>query len=378
MIGIDFAFVFPQEVKAGYLYRSYELSAAAILDEFDKMGVSKDCQLIVNHYAAKFIKTRFPNYKQCVINYPLSDFIFCLTNGAKSANTWSKRHKVFEKKINRSKLDFIWYPCGLPENIGRCDIPYLCTVNDIINYHSTDNEKLKNRYKYMIKKSESIVTISNYVKNDVINSFSCEDKTIKTIPVSIKKPEKPKKEYALMKKPYILDINGFGPHKNTLTLLKAYNLICKDIPLDLCLCGGWKDEEYFSRIENYININGLQDRVKLFYGVTNDEKNWLLWNANIFVTPSLNEGFGMTPVEAAMCRVPVISTKAASLAEVTLNRANYVENATDEKELAVLIKKMFLNRPSYEILNQFAIDLENTYSAEHCANLYWNIFKRYI
>lgn len=378
MIGIDFAFVFPQEVKAGYLYRSYELSTATILDQFVKMGVSKNCQLIVNHYAAKFIKTRFPDYKLCVINYPLSDLIFYLTKGAKSANTWSKRNEIFGKKINRSNIDFLWYPCGLPENIGRCDISYLCTVNDIINYHNTDNGELKNQYKSMIEKSESIVTISNYVKNDVINSFSCSDKTIKTIPVSIKRPEKPKKEYSLMKNPYILDINGFGPHKNTLTLLKAYNLIYKEVSLDLCLCGGWKDDEYFSEIKNYINTNGLQDRVKVFYGVTNDEKNWLLWNASIFVTPSLNEGFGMTPVEAAMCRVPVISTQAASLAEVTLNRANYVKDATDEKKLAELIRKIFFNRPSHKILDQFAIDLENTYSAEHCAKLYWDILKRYI
>ena len=378
MIGIDFAFVFPQEVKAGYLYRSYELSAATILDEFSKMGVSEKCQLIVNHYAASFIAKRFPDYKLCVVNYPFSDLMFHLTNGAKSANTWSKKNGVFQRKIKKEQFDYIWYPCGLPENVCECGIPYLCTVNDIINYHNTNDMKLKNQYKSMIEKSESIVTISDYVKNDVLASFSCENKLIKRIPVSIKKPEKPRKEYALMEKPYILDINGFGPHKNTLTLLKAYNLIYKDVSFDLCLCGGWKDDAYFSKIKDFIGQNGLQNRVKIFYGVTNDEKSWLLWNASLFVTPSLNEGFGMTPVEAAMCCVPVISTKAASLSEVTLNRANYVDNATDEKELATLMKKILLNKTSYETLKQFSQDLENTYSAETCANLYWNILKSYI
>ena len=73
----------------------------------------------------------------------------------------------------------------------------------------------------------------------------------------------------------------------------------------------------------------------MLFRVTDEERNWLLTNAALFVTPSLFEGFGRTPVEAAICRIPVISTKETSLFEATQGLCSYVENPTDEKELVV-------------------------------------------
>ena len=91
-------------------------------------------------------------------------------------------------------------------------------------------------------------------------------------------------------------------------------------------------------------------------------RNWLLKNEKLFVTPSLYEGFGRTPVEAAMCRVSVISTKETSLFDATMGLVNYVENAKDENELADLILEKITNPDSDGKLSEIAYKLKSEYT----------------
>lgn len=374
MIGIDFTFIFPGEVKVGYLYRSYELSTAAILDALSELGYSDKFILIVNHYAADFVRNRFPKFKICVVNFPISDIVYFISKGRKSANTWGKKFGAFKTAVLRERIDYLWFPCGLPKDMAYCGVPYLCTVNDIINYHSTKDTSLKEAYKKMIEYSDKIVTISNFVNADVQKNFSVDAQCIYTIPVSIKRPAKPVTDLNLCKKPYILDINGYGPHKNTLTLIRAFENICLSVDYNLCLCGGWKDEHYFNSINRYVIEHGLASRVKIFFGVSSDEKNWLLWNASLFVTPSLNEGFGMTPVEAALCNVPVISTKAASLYEVTMGLVKYIDDPEDVNELAKAMIEVLNAPPNFSALESISNKFEEEYSAMNCAKKYLKLF----
>ena len=134
-------------------------------------------------------------------------------------------------------------------------------------------------------------------------------------------------------KKYILDLNAYIEKKNPMTLLKAFNLIKDKTDLNLVFCGGYKEDSIWNKMQEYMQANQISSRIKLLFRVKDEERNWLLANAALFVTPSLFEGFGRTPVEAAICKIPVISTKETSLFEATQGLCNYVENATDEKEL---------------------------------------------
>ena len=162
-----------------------------------------------------------------------------------------------------------------------------------------------------------------------------------------------------------------------MTLLKAFNLIKENIEETLVFCGGYKDEGVFEAMRTFISQNNLSDRVQLLFRVTDEERNWLLTHASLFVTPSLFEGFGRTPVEAAICKIPVISTKETSLYEATLGLCNYVENAKDEKELAGLILKKLQEPDSMDKLSEFAEVLKENYAPEQLANSYIKIFKNY-
>jgi len=114
----------------------------------------------------------------------------------------------------------------------------------------------------------------------------------------------------------ILFVGTLEPRKNAETLIRAYARLrrASAIPHRLVLAGGrgWRYEGLFALVEEL----GLQDDV-LFPGFVPYDELPLWYNAaDLFVFPSLYEGFGLPPLEAMACGVPVVVSSVSSLPEV--------------------------------------------------------------
>lgn len=129
----------------------------------------------------------------------------------------------------------------------------------------------------------------------------------------------------------------------------------------------------YKNIIQYIERNNLKDRVEVLSYISDEDRNALFYNAELFVTTSYMEGFGRTPVEAAICRIPVISTKETSLLEATMNKVYYYENATDSDELADKIIEVLENKISTEELENIAKKMEEAYSKTKIASEYLSL-----
>ena len=130
---------------------------------------------------------------------------------------------------------------------------------------------------------------------------------------------------------FLLCINSLTKHKNLITLVKAFHKLIKNPriseSLKLVIAGAkWNGA---NEITDYIADNRLQERIVVTGFLTDGQLQYLYHHAKIFVTPSLYEGFGMTPIEAMAAGCPVISSKETSLYEVTMGRAAYYEPAKD-------------------------------------------------
>ena len=120
--------------------------------------------------------------------------------------------------------------------------------------------------------------------------------------------------YGLGDRPYVLAVGTVQPRKNYELLVRAFRAVAQAGPHVLVIAGGrgWLIEG----LDAEITRQGVADRVILPGFVDDADLPALYSAADLFVFPSLYEGFGLPLLEAMACGVPVISSDASSLPEV--------------------------------------------------------------
>lgn len=273
------------------------------------------------------------------------------------------------KLAKEEKLDLLYFPTfqtGLSHN---WEVPIVVNPHDIQYKYYPEYFSLLKRcyfqifYKDSLKKADKIVAISRYVAGSYKRFFR---KTVKGKLTLIYNPidfewEKEEAVKALegTDNDFILCVNSLARHKNLITLVKAFHMLIENPEispsLKLVLAGaGWNGA---NEISDYIADNHLEERVVLTGFLTGGQLQYLYGHAKVFVTPSLYEGFGMTPIEAMAAGCPVISSKETSLYEVTMGRVTYYEPAKDAGALCramagMILKGGDLKRDMREVLEE--------------------------
>lgn len=120
-------------------------------------------------------------------------------------------------------------------------------------------------------------------------------------------------QYHIDQKEKVILFSGFfNPRKGIETLVQALGLIKK--PYILALTGRWQDETYRARITALANKLGVKV-IELGY-VPEDQLPSIYSMADVYVSPSLVEGFGLPMAEALACELPVIATDVGASREV--------------------------------------------------------------
>lgn len=379
MIGVDLTYIKRGRDWDGELQHGIQLFVAEILDGFVELGLQDQFCLIVDYELQDFFLRRFPKYRQCVVHWKLGELVWNLSGKRIPLSRVRKRfyRKLYLKAVTKKNFSCVWFPYSTPDSVYLRGERTCLTIHDIIPCHEEHSGELVKRWKTMAESCGNIVVISEYVRKDIAQSFDMDMKGVTVIPNAIKLNMDSISEEPVHDRKYILSINAYAPRKNTITLLKAFEKIKDRTEWDLICCGGYEQQGYRKQLNEYIQEHDLSDRVKLLFLIPADQKNWLLKNASVFVTPSTNEGFGRTPVEAAICGVPVISTKATSLYDATLGLVHYYDEPENEEELANKIMECIQSPDTAEKLEKISQQIQATYSIESCAMKYWEILKKY-
>jgi glycosyltransferase involved in cell wall biosynthesis len=166
--------------------------------------------------------------------------------------------------------------------------------------------------------------------------------------------------------PYLLHLGTLEPRKNLARLVRAYARLRGELrdPPSLVLAGerGWKCDDVF-RLVDELN---LRAQVR-FTGRVDDADLPVLFNAAaVFVYPSLYEGFGLPPLEAMACGVPVVCSNVASLPEVVGDAALLVD-PLDEEGLTAALRRV-LEEPALRAdLRQRGLERARRFSWQRCA-----------
>lgn len=242
--------------------------------------------------------------------------------------------------------------------------PRLLVIHDLksIKDGNTFQKKRNNIfYKDLIDNAHSVIAISDFTKNDILKNFKISESKISVIPNSIQIPIIKEHLNLAIPEKFILYVNTLLPHKNPITLIKAYEILKKEFCHKLIFVG--KKTSYWKKqILPYINKHNLSNRVIHFQNLSNEELQYIYSKAALFVSTSKREGFGYTPIEAAISKVPVICSTSEALPYSTQGILNYYEPVNDYKILASKMRHLLKSPPSEEHLEAIATRLKEVYS----------------
>lgn len=201
-------------------------------------------------------------------------------------------------------------------------IPTVITIPDLTPLHFGGvfhklycKTVLRNAVNY----SEKILTISSYVKNDIIKHLGGKPEKIRVTYLAADKPpenkltwEEVRKKFNL-KKPYLFCLANPKPHKNLSGLIDIFNIIKETYRDELYLTIGSKGSE---SLEGKIAESPYFQCINRIDYFADNELDAIYANTSVFVFTSYLEGFGLPPLEAFARGIPVVSSDRASLPEV--------------------------------------------------------------
>lgn len=194
-----------------------------------------------------------------------------------------------------------------------------------------------------------VVTVSDSSKRGIVDILGVPKKKVKVVYAGTPKLEKPYSISRLKKlgiyKKYIFTVSASHPHKNLITLIKAF-LILKKKSYDLNLVVAGLRGRAHKNVQNFIKKNYLSEDIKILGWVSDKDLSTLYKYSEVVVLPSVHEGFGFPLVEAFSFGKPVVSSNAFSLKEVAGNAAHLV-NPLEPDQFADGIARI-LDNPRYK------------------------------
>jgi glycosyltransferase involved in cell wall biosynthesis len=234
-------------------------------------------------------------------------------------------------------------------------VPGVFTVYDL-TYLLTDTHATLNRLfltlmmPRFLRNADAIIAISESTKRDMLRHYKVDEAKVKVIYGGVTprfRPAPPdeitqvRRRHSLPEH-FILSVGTIEPRKNLVRLLEAYrSLRDRGNQLGLVIAGrrGWRCEDFFRRLQEL----GLTDEVILLGAFPDAELPALYSAADVFVFPSLYEGFGLPVLEAMACGTPVIASNTSAILEVVAENGILFNPYDDARGLAEAIAHVLDN-----------------------------------
>ena len=285
---------------------------------------------------------------------------FCMENLCNNTNF------VFKSVNEKSKV--LRFIIGIPyklltnkeDIVHVCSIPplfnprkYVMTVHDLCSFIHREffPWQIRQRLNYFLTKgiqnAAKIITVSESTRKDLIELFGIHPSKLSVIHLGLDRQYRPVEDKNAVRLTldkygippnYILYIGKIQSRKNIIGLLQVFYILKNKykVPHKLVMVGRslWNTKREFQEIERL----GIKDDVIQTGHVPYSDLPAMYSGADVFVFPSFYEGFGLPPLEAMACGVPVVTSNTTALPEV-LGDAALMDFPTNVEGLA---QKVFL------------------------------------
>ncbi|MGZ5273292.1 MAG: glycosyltransferase family 4 protein [Kaistella sp.] len=241
-----------------------------------------------------------------------------------SKGNFSRQFKMGKDAQNADADIFHGLSGELPLKWNGKPIKKIVTIHDLIflrfpKYYSFFDRKIHFwKFKNAADQADLIIAISEQTKRDIIQYLKVSESKIRVIyqgchqsfkeEKSLEFLNSVKEKFKLPAK-FILNVGTIEDRKNLLNIVKAIN--GTEIPLVVV----GKKTKYFDKVQKFLTKNKMQDQVLFLENVSMEELAAIYKLADVFVYPSVFEGFGIPVIEALFSGTAVITSNTSSLPE---------------------------------------------------------------
>ncbi len=324
----------------------------------------------IDYTAAVCQKAGIGRYTRCLVRALAeldrrNEYVLFAAGGKRLGN-WPQNFRTRSMPLSDYTFALLWHRLRLPlpveSFIGRVDLFHspdftlpptwartVLTVHDLSFLrvpHCADvhlRAYLEKAVPRSVQRADLVLADSESTKRDLVELLDVSPEKIKVIYPGVEERFRPiedkptleevRKRYGFPQH-FILSLGTLEPRKNLVRLIEAFSSLATHCSLVIVGRKGWLYDDIFDAVERW----GLQGRV-VFPGFVADEDLPALYNlAELFVFPSLYEGFGLPPLEAMACGVPVVTSNSSSLPEV-VGDAGLMVDPLDTEGLARAMKR---------------------------------------
>lgn len=286
-------------------------------------------------------------------------------------NIWLNSIFLIKLLLLKDKTTVIFTNYAIP--IWKiCNANFITVIHDLCSIkHAECDTKINNWYQILniknaIKNADKIITVSETIKEEIIETFHYPEDNIKVIYNSFSFEEGPiisysteeqlkiLDKYNITSKNYILSVATLNKRKNITMLIDAYCQL--DTKQKLVLVGGTSNEKFNCNNPNIIFTGYIKD----------NELKVLYKHAKLYIFPSLYEGFGIPIIDAQAFSIPVLCSDIPVFREIASSGAEYCDllvpniakkietliNNTQRREELVALGKENIKRFNLDVLQK--------------------------
>jgi len=308
------------------------------------------------------------------------------------APIYSVREQLhFLKILNREKLDLMHFThFNAPVFYRR---PSVVTIHDLTLFYYPGKKKkgmisrigYNLSFKNIVRKAKKIIAISYNTKNDLVKLLKLDSKKINVIYQAVGSEfKKTNDEKSInetlkslgIKKPFLLYTGVWRLHKNLPNLIRAFNELKTEYSLkDLSLVISGKEDPFYLEPKFLPKELGIEKDVVLTGMIDEKDLVNLYSSAEIYVFPSLYEGFGLPPLEAMACQVPVAASLISSIPEICGKGNAVYFNPNDYKDMAIKIYALYKDKDLQQKIVENGLKWVKNYSWDKTADETLKIYK---
>lgn len=367
------------------------------------MKIAVNTRFLMKNYLEGYGNFIYEIFKRISEKHSEIEFIFIFDRSYEPEFIFGPNIKpvVIGPKARHPLLWRFWYEFSVPKVLKKykadifisCDgmcslntnVPQCVVIHDLAFLHYPAGSKrshlsfLKKFTPKFISNAKSVITVSEFSKNDIIKNYQTESNKIKVIyngvkeifyPLSHELRELVRKKYSDNKE-YFIYVGSIHPRKNLINLLKAFSVFKKRMQsgMKLMIVGrlAWKYDSFLNSLENY----KYKKDVILPGFVGDDELANLIGASYAMVYPSLFEGFGVPVLEALKCNVPVITSSGSAMEEITKGKALYAD-ANNYNDIAEKMMILYKDESLRKKLIDEGRDVAKQYNWDKAATEFWD------